>query len=487
VSGSVEDAVTTVYRQEWPALVAALARWSGDLDRAEDAAADAVAAALRTWPRDGIPDKPGAWLHTAARRRILDRIRRDRTAAVALAGMARDLTPEPAADAAGDPDDPFGAVGASDAAAEDLLRLIFTCCHPALASSAQVPLVLRMLCGLNAAQAARLLQTTEPTVAQRLVRAKRKIRDTGITLQIPGRAAWPDRLAAVLAVVGLLFTEGHAATEGPTLVRHALCDEALRLAALLRRLLPDEPEVLGLSALLLITDARRDTRLQGDDLVLFAAQDRSRWRWEDVDAGLELAAAALRRGGARAGPWTLQAAIAACHVSPLPDPHAVLTLYDRLAQQAPSPAVLVNRAAAAARAHGPAAGLSALDDLEPAPGDHRHLVLRAELHAELGDLEQARASMTRAVDIAANPVERRHLRRRLADWTGRVDAADQAEEPAPARPLRHHAAVPSTPASPVDTATTRPVTPSSLSGTRPAATAGTDQGTTEPHPSTAAI
>ena len=417
--GPVDDAITSVYRQEWPALVAALARWSGDLDRAEDAAADAVAAALQSWPRDGIPGKPGAWLHTTARRRILDRIRRDRTATVKLATLAGDLTHEPsAADTLNDLDDPFGAVRWSDAAAEDLLRLIFTCCHPALAASAQVPLALRMLCGLTAAETARLLQTTEPTVAQRLVRAKRKIRDAGIALEIPSRAEWPDRLAAVLAVVGLVFTEGHAATDSPTLVREPLCDEALRLAALLRRLLPDEPEVLGLSALLLISDARRDARTHGDDLVLFTDQDRSRWRWNDIDHGLELAAAALRRSGTEAGPWTLQAAIAACHVQPEPDRNAILVLYDHLARHAPAPAVLVNRAAAIAQVHGPAAALTALDELQPAPGDHRHLVLRAELHARLGQLDQAAAAMTDAVRAVGNPIERRHLQQRLTHWTG---------------------------------------------------------------------
>lgn len=407
----VEDAVERIYRAQWPALVAGLARWTGDLDRAEDAAAEAVAAALESWPRDGIPDRPGAWLQTTAQRKVLDRVRRDRTSVAKLTALALELRDEPGADAVTDPDDPFCAVRWSDAAAEDLLRLVFTCCHPALAAGAQVPLALRLLCGLSAAETARLLLTTEATVAQRLVRAKRKIREAGIALEIPPRSAWPDRLGSVLAVVGLVFTEGHAATQGPELVRPALCDEALRLAALLRRLLPDEPEVLGLSAVLLLTDARRDARTQDGVLVLLGEQDRSRWRWADIDTGLRLATEALRRGGC--GPWTLQAAIAALNVRPDPDRAAVVALYDRLAASTPSTAVLVNRAAAVALAYGPAAGLAALDGLQAAPGDHRLLVLSAELHAELGDLEQARTLMARAVAAARNDVERRHLQGRL--------------------------------------------------------------------------
>jgi len=416
VLSPVEVTVARAYREEWPTLVAALARWTGDLDRAEEAAAEAFTAAVETWPRAGIPDRPGAWLWTTARRKVLDRIRRDRTGVARLAALAGELRDEPGADAVSDPDDPFAAAGWSDTAAEDLLRLVFTCCHPALAGSAQVPLALRLLCGLTAAETARLMLTTETTIAQRLVRAKRKIRDTGIALEIPARAAWPNRLGAVLAVVGLVFTEGYAATEGPNLVRGPLCDEALRLAALLRRLLPDEPEVLGQSALLLLTDARRDTRTDGDDLVLFDDQDRSRWRWDDIDRGLNLAAEALRRGGDRPGPWVLQAAIAACQIQPTPDRQAIVTLYDRLADQTPSSAVLTNRAAAIALANGPAAGLAALDGIPSAPGDHRGPALRAELHARLGQTDQARTLMRQAVHAARNRVERRHLQQRLDTW-----------------------------------------------------------------------
>jgi len=416
VSSPVERAVEAVYRDHWPTLVASLARWTGDLDRAEEGAAEAVAAACETWRRDGIPDQPGAWLQTTARRRILDRLRRDHVAQDKLTHLAHQLQEEPAADAVSDPDDPFGEVRWSDEAAEDLLRLVFTCCHPALAPSAQVPLALRLLCGLTAAETARLLVTTEPTVAQRIVRAKRKIRDAGIAMTVPSRAAWPERLDAVLAVVGLVFTEGHAATGGTLLVRPALCDEALRLAALLRRLLPDEAEVLGLSAVLLLTDARRDARIRDGELVLYDEQDRQLWRWTDIERGTEFATRAVRRAGATPGRWVLQASIAALQVQPDPDREAIVILFDRLLALAPSPAVGVNRAAALAAALGARAGLAALDEVEAAPGDHRCQVLRAELHRQLGELERGRRHLEQAVVGVRNDVEERHLRRRLDTW-----------------------------------------------------------------------
>jgi RNA polymerase sigma-70 factor (ECF subfamily) len=273
-----------------------------------------------------------------------------------------------------------------------------------------------MLCGLTAAETARLLATTEPTVAQRIVRAKRKIKDTGIAMTVPPRAEWPARLDAVMAVVGLLFTEGWAATEGPELVRSALCDEALRLSALLCRMLPDEAEVLGLAALLRFTDARRDARLVDGELVVLAEQDRALWRWHDIEQGLALVTRALRRAGDRPGRWVLHAAIAAVQVQPDGDPESVVILYDRLVETSPSPAAFLARAAAVAGARGPEAGLAALDGTPVGTAGHRHHVLRAELHHALGDLAAAHAHLAAALELTRNEVERRHLQRRLAQW-----------------------------------------------------------------------
>lgn len=400
--------ITASYRDEWPRLVAVLARWTGDLDRAEEAAADAFAAAVEVWAREGVPDNPAAWLQTAARRRVLDRLRRDRT--------AHDKAPLlVAADARGpeeaDMDDPFS-TGTPDDDAQDLLRLVFTCCHPAIAPAAQVGLALRLLCGLTTEEVARAFGVPEATVQQRVVRAKRKVSQARIPFAVPSAEELPGKLPAVLAVIGLVYTEGHTSTRGPQLVRADLCDNGLRLAALLHRLLPHEPEVIGLRALLLATDARRAARVDDDGrLVRLADSDRTRWRWADLDLGIDLATEALLRSGPAPGPWTLQSAIAVAGVAPAPDRATIAALYDRLAAVHPSRAVLANRAAAVALAAGPAAGLAALGDL-----DEGHLVhaLRAELLAELGQREAAAAAFRTARDAARNDVERRHLTERAA-------------------------------------------------------------------------
>ncbi len=382
-------------------------------DRAEEAAADAFAAAVDAWTREGVPANPAAWLQTAARRRVLDRVRHDRTAyAKAPLLVAAD---EPGPEEA-DVDDPFAAGAPDDA--QGLLRLVSTCCHPAIAPAAQVGLALRLLCGLTTEEVARAFGVPEAKIAQRVVRAKRKVRQARIPFAVPSAAELPAKLPAVLAVVGLVYTEGHTSTRGPELVRADLYDGGLRLAALLHRLLPHEPEVIGLRALLLATDARRAARVDGSGrLVRLGDSDRARWRWTDLDLSIDLATEALLRSGPAPGVWTLQAAIAVANATPHPERATIAALYDRLALVHPSRAVLANRAAAVAPAAGPAAGLDALGDLA-APGDldEGHLVhaLRAELLAELGQRDAAVAALRAARDAARNDVERRHLTERAA-------------------------------------------------------------------------
>ena len=409
---TVAAAVADAHRRDWGFVLAATARITRDLDAAEDCVQDAYAQALAAWSASGVPARPAAWLTVVARRRAMNLIRRNDNLARKLPLLVTDATlPGP-----GDSDDT-----AAHPIPDDRLRLIFTCCHPALAAEARVALTLRLLCGLTTSEVASAFLVSEPTMAARITRAKKKIAAARIPYQVPSANDLAGRLASVLDAVHLVFTTGHTASAGPSLQRRDLAERALDLARMLRHLLPGDPAVAGLLALILLTDARRHARTAADGrLLLLAEQDRSRWDRAEISEGLALIRAALeQRPPTR---YALMAAIAAVHAAAprweATDWQQISDLYDALVQIWPSPVVALNRAIATGEAHGPQAGLDALDQLATEPqlaGYHYLPAARAEFLRRLHRTGEARLAYDEARLLAGNPVEQDFLTRRLGE------------------------------------------------------------------------
>jgi RNA polymerase sigma-70 factor, ECF subfamily len=410
----VPAVVERLAREESGQVLATLIRATGDWDLAEEAFQEALVAALERWPVAGIPQNPAAWLTTTARNKAFDRLRRE-----AKRGPKHEAAHQLAALGEGELKEPTTMTSLAD----DRLRLIFTCCHPALAPAARIALTLRTLGGLTTAEIARAFLVPEATMAQRLVRAKHKIQVAGIPYRVPPDHVLTERLGGVLAVLYLVFNEGYSASGGDDLVRPSLCDEAIRLTRVLHGLMPDEPEVTGLLALLLLLDSRRPTRSgPRGELVLLADQDRSRWDRARIEEGCTLVAAALRRRSP--GPFQIQAAINAVHAEApsfeATDWRQIVALYDELARLTPSPVVALNRAVAVAELEGPAAGLVLVDELVASGTLRRYHLLpatRADLLRRLGQRDEAAAAYREALELAGTEPERAFLRRRLAEVT----------------------------------------------------------------------